>query len=92
MARTFPKPSQIDKTNRPSINDSPQQDSLVTSLSKTNLDNTDTKPNNSPADPTVYPKYTKGSTPIKGNFATSGKAAEKFVQKYSPTNTYLDSL
>lgn len=94
MPRSFPDPSQIDNNRLSPVNNTPIRDidSLVTSLDKTNLDNTNIRPNNSPSDPTTYPKTAKGATPIKGNFATPGKPASKFEQKYSPTNTYLDSL
>jgi hypothetical protein len=66
--------------------------SLFTSLDKTNLDTTDPKPFNTPVDPTVYPKTTMASTPGRGFNPTTGKPAEKFVQKYSSNNSYLDSL
>ena len=94
MSRIPPKPSQIESTKLNPINNVPIRDidSLVTSLNKTNLDTTDPSPFNTPADPSVYPKTTMASTPGRGFNPTPGKPAEKFVQKYSSNNTYLDSL
>jgi hypothetical protein len=89
MPRSFPDPSQIDNNRLSPVNNTPIRDidSLVTSLDKTNLDNTDIRPNNPPADPTVYSEHAKSSETIKGTFATPGKPASKFEQKYSPTTT-----
>jgi hypothetical protein len=70
---------------------------LVGSFDKTNLDIEDPSPNGGipykqDNDPTVYPVTTLSQTPNSGYFATPGKVASKFEQKYSPKNTYLDFI
>jgi len=70
---------------------------LVDSFDKTNLDIENSLPNGGipyqqANDPTVYPVTAQGSTPTTGYFATPGKSASKYTQKFSPTNTYLDFI
>jgi hypothetical protein len=81
----------------PPISQTQPNQGLVGSFDKTDLDIEDPNPNGGipykqDKDPTVYPPTTQAQTPERGYFATPGKAASKFEQKYSPTNTYLDSI
>ena len=94
MPRLKPNTSQIenDRLSTPTNILNRDLDSLVNSLDQTNLDTTDPKPFNNPLDPTVYSKTTMASTPGRGFNPTPGKPAQKFEQKYSSNNTYLDSL
>ena len=84
-------------TPSPQVPPSSYNPGLVASFDKTNLDIEDARPNGGipyqqAKDPTIYPSTTQAQTPERGYFATPGKAASKFEQKYSPKNTYLDFI
>jgi hypothetical protein len=70
---------------------------LISSFDKTDLDTENPNinggiPYQQAKDPTQYPPTTQAFTPIPGYFATGGKGASKFYQKWASTRTYLDYM
>jgi hypothetical protein len=78
-----------------SLNVTPER--LANTLNITNLDTTDPgvdggipyKPNE---DPTLYPTTTNHTSEIRGYFSEPSEPSEKYNQKYSSNNTYLNFI